>query len=548
MWFNTKRKNGSMIGNLVGSIQSAALVLDKDNRIQHANPACLELLGESVGSLTGQQFSHFMFQVNAEDRQGSLTANRQSALYTLRSQTLLEVKFSSLQQDDKNYRLALIDPVAEGDAEIQLKEQVFNDTDEALVVLDGHGQLVLINASARRVLNLAKIKKGDKLAGSALAERIAKLQDTQTIKSDTNISTTLQVNVQWVKLQGNDYKVIRIQDVSAFSQQSHEVEMLGRVVANTSTSVLITDTNGLVEYVNPGFEALSGYTLAEVKGKKPGRLLQGEQTNKETVARISRKLRQKEPFYEELLNFDKNGVPYWIILAVNPTFDQLGRHTGFVGVSSDIREIKKQVLEQLSQKEAISSQSAVMEFDLQGKLILCNDYTLEQMGKISSQEFASIVGNIFNHLSDAEATVVKGGGSANVTLKLENAAKQLVALECIVKPVNDLNGQPEKLVMFGNNVSQRNRVIVDTHTAMSQVLDKIQSIVTSINAVSNQTNLLALNAAIEAARAGDAGRGFAVVADEVRTLAQSSNRAASEIGELITETKSHVDKLSTFLA
>ena len=46
-----------------------------------------------------------------------------------------------------------------------------------------------------------------------------------------------------------------------------QFEMLSQVVSNTSTSVLITDKNGLVEYVNPGFEVLSGYSLQEVKGK-----------------------------------------------------------------------------------------------------------------------------------------------------------------------------------------------------------------------------------------------------------------------------------------
>jgi methyl-accepting chemotaxis protein len=62
---------------------------------------------------------------------------------------------------------------------------------------------------------------------------------------------------------------------------------------------------------------------------------------------------------------------------------------------------------------------------------------------------------------------------------------------------------------------------------------QIGGIVEAITGIAEQTNLLALNAAIEAARAGDQGRGFAVVADEVRKLAESSQKAAQEIGALI---------------
>ena len=73
----------------------------------------------------------------------------------------------------------------------------------------------------------------------------------------------------------------------------------------------------------------------------------------------------------------------------------------------------------------------------------------------------------------------------------------------------------------------------------------IAGFVTTITQIADQTNLLALNAAIEAARAGEAGRGFAVVAEEVRKLAEESNRAAGEVGNLIEEITSRTDSALT---
>jgi methyl-accepting chemotaxis protein len=91
---------------------------------------------------------------------------------------------------------------------------------------------------------------------------------------------------------------------------------------------------------------------------------------------------------------------------------------------------------------------------------------------------------------------------------------------------------------LSNDISESSQVVGQVDAQV----EKIGTVVVTIQGISEQTNLLALNAAIEAARAGDTGRGFAVVADEVRKLAQHTQEATVEIQDMITQLQQSAQK------
>lgn len=107
-------------------------------------------------------------------------------------------------------------------------------------------------------------------------------------------------------------------------------------VQTTDNLVVITDESGRIEWVNDAFTRHTRYTLDEVRGLVPGHVLQGADTDPETVAFMRDKLAAHEPFTCEVLNYSRSGDPYWIALEVRPILDDGGEVSGFVAVQSDV--------------------------------------------------------------------------------------------------------------------------------------------------------------------------------------------------------------------
>lgn len=350
-------------------------------------------------------------------------------------------------------------------------------------------------------------------------------------------------------MNGDILKIVKFAtDITDNINQQTRFNLLSLVANETDNSVVITNSQGLIEYVNPGFTKLTGYQFEEVQNRKPGDILQGEHTDKKTIQRIRENLKNRTAFYDEILNYDKHGNAYWISLAINPVFDESRSLNKFISIQANIDETKRIALENSVRLDAISESNVAMEFDKEGNIIRSNPLAIQVLKVKNEQDVQRLASNLKGLLSADNWGKLQQGEFVNSEITIDINGEESVRLSVAISPVHNSQGQLDKILMYGTDVSERNAVIANTHGAMSQVMERIGSIIKTIDGISNQTNLLALNAAIESARAGEAGRGFAVVADEVRNLAQSTTESAQEISSLIDETKQHVDQLSNYMS
>lgn len=90
-----------------------------------------------------------------------------------------------------------------------------------------------------------------------------------------------------------------------------------------------TDASGHVVEINPAFSGLCGYSFQEIKGRKPGSLLQGPDTEPECIEIIRDAVRRGVPCTTEMLNYHKDGSRYRVLIRIEPLRDASGELTGF---------------------------------------------------------------------------------------------------------------------------------------------------------------------------------------------------------------------------
>jgi PAS domain S-box-containing protein len=119
-------------------------------------------------------------------------------------------------------------------------------------------------------------------------------------------------------------------DITERKQNEQTLEKLSLVARKTDNIVIITDAAGITEWVNEGFTRVTGYSLEEARGLTPGALLQGPDSDPATVVHMRECIARGQGFQVEIINYRKDGTPYWLYISVSPIHDEAGQLTGLL--------------------------------------------------------------------------------------------------------------------------------------------------------------------------------------------------------------------------
>ncbi len=371
--------------------------------------------------------------------------------------------------------------------EPQFLQAVLNNLYEGVIVAGPDGRFLLFNPPAARILGMGwqdiPLQSWSEVYGCYALDTVtpipsedlplARALNGESVENEVIfIRNAYQQAGVWISLSANPVYgedgritagVVTLRDISASMQpgrivQSQPIETaepladlqnkyrrLAMAVQQTADSVLITDQNGIIEYVNPGFEATTGYRRQEAIGKTP-RILKSGQQDDAFYRNLWAQISAGEHFRGTLLNRKKDGTLYWTEQTITPLKDDAGHITNYVSVLKDITELKKKEQQDVELKIARRVQErflpkplALPGFDIAGRT--------QQAGETGGDYFDYLTANGALWLAVGDVCD-HGIGSALVM------AETRAYLRSIIKRVRDpgkaLTALNRELIIDGN--------------------------------------------------------------------------------------------------
>ncbi|MDX2110518.1 MAG: PAS domain S-box protein [Verrucomicrobiota bacterium] len=204
------------------------------------------------------------------------------------------------------------------------------------------------------------------------------------------------------------------EDITHSRKLAHEHARLSLVAQKTTNLVVITDAARRVVWVNDAFVQVTGYTLMEMVGTVPGRVLQGPETDAATVDRIRAALSTGTSCSEDIINYRKDGTAYWVSIRIDAVRDETGAITGYIGIQSEITERRR--METLHRSILQSSAIAIISTTVEGIIDSFNPAAERMLGYTADELIGKTTPLIFHDADEVQQRAMELSAESGMPL------------------------------------------------------------------------------------------------------------------------------------
>lgn len=337
----------------------------------------------------------------------------------------------------------------------------------------------------KNIIDILFPKKHHQIINKSIAKNYTRPFEIEGIRKDSSIFP-IEIEAREIKSENKTFRVAAVRDISERKKVEGEIKKLHTAVEQSANSVVITDLEGDIEYTNPKFTEITGYTAQEVLGQNP-RILNAGVQSKKYYEVLWQTITAGKTWRGEFQNKAKNGTLFSERATITPIKNKAGKITNFLAIKEDItvqKETKKALKRALVKaKESDKLKSAFlanMSHEIRtpmNGIIGFSEFLLEpNLSEKGRKEYAGVVIEcskqllkIVNEILDISKIEA---GAVQLNYERVNINKQFDDLYTIYKPKakeNNLKFHYEK--GLGNNKS-----IVDIDkTKLNQVLTNLLS-------------------------------------------------------------------------
>jgi len=298
-----------------------------------------------------------------------------------------------------------------------------------VIRVDRHGHIQKANPTAQMLFNIPQ----EGVFVEKVIPELSKLNFSKFIDSNTVKTLQTRIGEDFYQLDLRaltDLGVFHIyaSKITALIAEKNQRQLYQNAIEQSTDSVMVTNTNGNIVFVNPAFEKLSGYSFEEVKGANPRILKSGLQSD-EVYKEMWETIIKGESWKGLFQNKKRDGSLYWEKVTITPISDQ-------TGIISNYLAVKEDVTEELKLKEQMKSFALFAQHNPAPVL------RINSMGKImEANKAASVVLNNPNLISASIQTLLPDLTGIDFARLIENDEK-------LIKTVN-ISQNYYQLVMRG---------------------------------------------------------------------------------------------------